>query len=61
MSKLQKVAAALLVALLIAAGYGLWVTNPAPVQPKRTTHAPQAPTGPESAIPVIDQNTLLTA
>jgi len=61
MSKLQKVAAALLVALLVAAGYGLWVTNPAPVQPKRTTHAPQAPTGPESAMPVIDQNSLLTA
>src|SRR5690242_21345466 len=62
MSKLQKVAAALLVALLIAAGYGLWVTNPVPVQPvKCTTHVPEAAPGPESAVPVIDQNTLLTA
>ena len=61
MSKLQKIAAALLVALLLAAGYGLWITNPVPVQTVKRTHVADAATGPESAMPVIDQNTLLTA
>ncbi|HKF98192.1 MAG TPA: mechanosensitive ion channel domain-containing protein [Steroidobacteraceae bacterium] len=63
MSKLQKVAAALLIALLLATAYGLWVTNPAPVQTVRRAQAPGS-SGAEpadSAIPVIDQNTLLTA
>jgi len=61
MSKLQKIAAALLVALLIVAGYGLWATNPAPVQTVKRTHAAEAPAGADNALPVIDQNTLLTA
>jgi len=63
MSKLQKLAAALLIALLLATSYGLWVTNPAPVQTVRRAHAPGS-SGAEpadSAIPVIDENTLLTA
>ena len=63
MSKLQKLAAALLIALLLATSYGLWVTNPAPVQTVRRAHSPGS-SGAEpadSAIPVIDENTLLTA
>src|SRR5215831_10606700 len=60
MSKLQKTAAAVLIALLVAAGYGLWATNSAPLAPVRRVSAPAtAPV--ESAVPVIDQNTLLTA
>jgi small-conductance mechanosensitive channel len=63
MSKLQKIAAAVLVVLLLAAGYGLWVTKPAPMQarPAHVAGAAPAPAPAESAIPVIDQNTLLTA
>ncbi|HEY2339521.1 MAG TPA: mechanosensitive ion channel domain-containing protein [Steroidobacteraceae bacterium] len=63
MSKLQKLAAALLIALLLATSYGLWATNPAPVQTVRRAHTPGS-SGAEpadSAIPVIDENTLLTA
>src|SRR6516165_1330968 len=61
MTKLQKIAAALLIALLLAAGYGLWATNPAPVTPGRPKHPPAAVEPAESAVPVIDQNTLHTA
>ena len=61
MSKLQKTAAALLIALLIAAGYGLWATNPAPVQAVRRTPAAAPAAEAASAMPVIDQNTLITA
>jgi small-conductance mechanosensitive channel len=63
MSKLQKVAAALLIALLLATSYGLWVTSPAPVQTVRRAQAPGSSGAKpaESAIPVIDENTLLTA
>jgi hypothetical protein len=60
MSKLQKIAAALLVALLIVTGYGLWATNPAPVHVPRS-HAASAPAAGDTGIPVIDQNTLLSA
>jgi small-conductance mechanosensitive channel len=63
MSKLQKLAAALLIALLLATGYGLWVTNPAPVPTVRHAQAARS-SGAEpadSAIPVIDENTLVTA
>lgn len=60
MSTLQKVAAALLGALLLAAVYGLWATNPsATAAPLRGLKA--APEAAASAMPVIDQNTLLTA
>jgi small-conductance mechanosensitive channel len=63
MSTLQKVTAALLIALLLATGYGLWVTNPVPVQTVRRAHAPgiSGAQPADSAIPVIDENTLLTA
>jgi len=37
MSKLQKTAAAVLIVLLVAAGYGLWATNPAPLTPRPPT------------------------
>ena len=63
MSKLQKLAAVALIALLLATGYGLWVTNPAPVQTVRHAQAARS-SGAEpadSAIPVIDENTLVTA
>src|SRR5262249_45812383 len=63
MSKLQKVAAALLIALLLATSYGLWVTNPAPVQTVRRAHAPGGPGAApaDRALPVIDETPLLTA
>jgi small-conductance mechanosensitive channel len=62
MSKLQKIAAALLIVLLLAAGYGLWVTNPAPVQTVPRAHAPASTAEPaNSALPVIDEHTLLMA
>jgi small-conductance mechanosensitive channel len=60
MSVLQKVAAAVLVVLLAADGYGLWITNQSATAPVRSLRArPPAPAG--SAMPVIDQNTFLTA
>ncbi len=61
MSPVQKIAAALLVLLLAAAGYGLWATNPAPgnAVPRTSRAHPAAPAS--SALPVIDQETLLTA
>ncbi|MBV8974501.1 MAG: hypothetical protein JOY74_05205, partial [Sinobacteraceae bacterium] len=60
MSKLQKIAAALLVALLVVTGYGLWATNPAPIHVP-PSHAAAAPAAGDTGVPVIDQNTLLTA
>ena len=58
MSALQKMAAAVLVMLLAAVGYGLWTTSPASsVRAQRA--AAKAPAA--SAMPVIDQNTFLTA
>ena len=61
MSKLQKIAAAVLLALLAAAGYGLWTTNPAPVM-ARAVSAPAAAAAPaDSDMPVIDHSTVLTA
>ena len=63
MSKLQKLAAALLIALLLATSYGLRVTNPAPVQTVRRAQLPGSSGAQpaDSAIPVIDENTLVTA
>lgn len=62
MSRLQKIAAALLGALLVAAGYGLWATKAEPVVPKPvSTAAPGATTPVATDTPVIDQHTLLTA
>jgi small-conductance mechanosensitive channel len=60
MSMLQKIIAAVLCALLLAAGYGLWATNDpsaAPVQKKSALVVVAS----ASAIPVIDEHTLLVA
>jgi small-conductance mechanosensitive channel len=61
MSTLQKIAAAVLLVLLLAAGWGLWATNQSAVTPVRALKAktPAAPA--TSVMPVIDQDTLLTA
>jgi small-conductance mechanosensitive channel len=59
MSALQKVAAAVLVVLLAAVGYGLWTTSPAASSVRAQRAAAKAPAA--SAMPVIDQNTFLTA
>jgi len=55
----QKVAAAVLVMLLAAVGYGLWTTSPAAGSVRAQRAAATAPAA--SAMPVIDQNTFLTA
>jgi small-conductance mechanosensitive channel len=59
MSVLQKVAAAVLVVLLAAVGYGLWTTSPAAGSVRAQRAAAKAPAA--SAMPVIDQNTYVTA
>ena len=59
MSGLQKAAAAVLVALLAAVGYGLWTTSPTVSSVRAQRAAAKAPAA--SAMPVIDQNTYLTA
>ena len=62
MSKPQKTAAAVLIVLLAAAGYGLWATHAPPVTSVRHLRASAAtPASAASAMPVIDHNTLLTA
>jgi len=54
MSPLQRAVAAVLIALLLAAGYGVWAT--------RAPHAAAAPAqSGSSGMPVIDQSTFLTA
>ena len=60
MSMLQKIIAALLCALLLAAGYGLWATNDPSAAPVQKKSALVVVT-PASAIPVIDEHTLLVA
>jgi small-conductance mechanosensitive channel len=59
MSTLQKITAAVLLALLLAAGYGWWVTSQSatPVRALGAQPGTPAPGG----VPVIDENTLLTA
>ena len=59
MSALQKMAAAVLVMLLAAVGYGLWTTSPAAGSVRAQRAAAKASAA--SAMPVIDQNTFLTA
>ena len=60
MSRLQKIAAAVLAALLVAAGYGLWATRAEPLTAKPASVAPAAAAA-ASDMPVIDQHTLRTA
>jgi len=59
MSVLQKAAPAALVVLLAAVGYALWTTSPAASSVRARRAAAKAPAA--SAMPVIDQNTFLTA
>ncbi len=59
MSVLHKAAPAALVVLLAAVGYGLWTTSPVASSVRARRAAAKAPAA--SAMPVIDQNTFLTA
>ena len=61
MSRLQKIAAAVLAALLVAAGYGLWATRAEPLMAKPASAAAPAGAQAPSDMPVIDQHTLRTA
>jgi small-conductance mechanosensitive channel len=61
MSKLQKTAAAALIALLVAAAYGLWATNPAPMTPVKKVSTTTAAAAVAGALPAIDQSTLHNA
>ena len=60
MSAVQKIAAAVLVLLLLAAGWGLWATNQLAATPVQALKAKAAAPA-AGNMPVIDQNTLLTA
>ena len=60
MSAVQKVAAAVLLLLLLAAGWGLWATNQLAATPVQALKAKAAAPA-TGNLPVIDQNTLLTA
>jgi small-conductance mechanosensitive channel len=62
MSKLQKIAAALLIVLFLAAGWGLWATHQstAPVQKLKPNELLSVPSS-KSAVPIIDQDTYFTA
>ena len=62
MSKLQKIGAAVLIALLAVAGWGLWATqqSTAVVQAVKTNALLPAASH-KSAVPIIDQNTYFTA
>jgi small-conductance mechanosensitive channel len=62
MSKLQKVAAAVLIVLLLGAAWGLLVTqqSTAPVQVAKANALLPAPSS-KSAVPIIDQDTYFTA
>jgi small-conductance mechanosensitive channel len=62
MSKLQKIGAAVLIALLVMAAWGLWATqqSTAPVQAVKTNALLPAASR-KSAVPIIDQNTYFTA
>ena len=60
MSPLQKLTAAVIAVLLIAAAYGVWVTEPSATAPARASKGkPALPAS--SAMPVIDQDTFRTA
>jgi small-conductance mechanosensitive channel len=62
MSVLQKTAAAALIVLLAATGYGLWATNQSAATPVRALKGSgTAAESAASSMPVIDENTFLTA
>ena len=60
MGTLQKIIAAVLVVLLLGVGYGLWATNEAATAPVQRASATVV-VAKGSAMPVIDQHTLLVA
>src|SRR5205085_12265953 len=60
MSPLQKLTAAVIAVLLIAAAYGVWVTEPSATAPARASKGKTALPA-SSAMPVIDQDTFRTA
>ena len=60
MSLLQKIAAAVLCAALLAAGYGLWATRES-CRGAGAESSGAAVVAPGNAMPVIDQHTLLMA
>jgi small-conductance mechanosensitive channel len=60
MSMLQKIIAAVLCALLLTAGYGLWATSDPSAAPVQKKNALVVVTS-ASAMPVIDEHTLLIA
>jgi small-conductance mechanosensitive channel len=60
MSTLQKITAAVLLVLLLGVGYGLWATNEAATAPVQKASATVV-VAKGSALPVIDQHTLLVA
>lgn len=60
MSTLQKITAAVLLGLLLGVGYGLWATNEAATAPVQKASATVV-VAKGSALPVIDQHTLLVA
>jgi len=57
----HKLAAALLVVLLAAAGYGLWVTNPLATTPVSALKSAHPQSSSSNAMPVIDEDTARTA
>src|SRR5438309_1791379 len=60
MSPVQKLTAAVIAVLLIAAAYGVWVTEPSATAPARASKGkPALPAS--SAMPVIDQDMFRTA
>ncbi len=61
MSLLQKIGAAVLLALLAVTGYGLWHTRQPDLTPVALASTPAAQPARTSALPVIDQRTLLIA
>jgi small-conductance mechanosensitive channel len=61
MSRVQKIVAAVLVVLLLAAGYGLWATNDAGGAPVSRNSAIVVVGQDQNGVPVIDQHTLLIA
>jgi small-conductance mechanosensitive channel len=60
MSIAQKIAATVLIVLLLGAGYGLWATNDQSAAPVQRGGATSVVAG-ANAMPVIDERTLLTA